>query len=677
MKSLILNESLFDAYLKCKSKFYLKLSGTVASDPEFSNYRQNLSCNYRVEALKELRQDFNRSDCFFGTPLLIDFKRNKYKFIINCALQSNGIKSHIHALEKIDTCASRRFTSYAPLRFITTERITKQDKLMLAFDGLAISGYLGKEPLLGKIIHGNKHSVIKVRLIELIESANEIINEIFGQQWELNPPATILNKNCSECEFHSQCYKTAAEKDDLSLLHGLSEKERIKLHKKGVFTVTQLSYTFRPRRRPKKDASKPIKYHHSLRALAIRDNKTIIAGRPSLEIKGTPIYFDVEGIPDQNFYYLIGYRFKKNSRFSQKSLWANCFASEKIIWHEFLENLSSIENPKLIHYGSYETGFLKQMKERYGEGSVNSDFLDCLITNSLNLLPIIYAQVYFPTYSNSLKDVAKHLGFNWSNNKASGTNVLLWRHKWELIRSASLRQRIITYNTEDCQALQKVTESVIQLCRMTENTGITNSNIVHADSMKLESPYRLQKNNFEISEYEYINRCAYWDYQRDKIYIRSSKRLKGISQKKQPKKSFPNKIIELPTPAKCPLCNSRVFYVHAKLNKIIYDLKFCRSGIKRWTIKYKFNRYVCKSCRKTFYSYKKNWKRSNYGRNLIIYAIYQNIELRLTQEKVINHINQLFSLNIPVGTFHHFKSKMSNYYIIIYKKLLTRRKSLI
>ena len=41
----------------------------------------------------------------------------------------------------------------------------------------------------------------------------------------------------------------AIEKDDLSLLVNMPEKERARLNSKGIFTVTQLSYTFRPRRR--------------------------------------------------------------------------------------------------------------------------------------------------------------------------------------------------------------------------------------------------------------------------------------------------------------------------------------------------------------------------------------------------------------------------------------------
>ena len=98
------------------------------------------------------------------------------------------------------------------------------------------------------------------------------------------------------------------EKDDFSLLAGMSAKERQKLRSKGIFTVTQLSYTFRPRRRPKRLRDKREKYHHSLKALAIREKKIHIVGSPELKIEGTPVYLDVEGLPDRDFYYLIGAR---------------------------------------------------------------------------------------------------------------------------------------------------------------------------------------------------------------------------------------------------------------------------------------------------------------------------------------------------------------------------------
>ena len=147
----------------------------------------------------------------------------------------------------------------------------------------------------------------------------------------------------------------------------MSEKERKKLHSKGIFTVTQLSYAFRPRRRPKRLRDKREKYHHSLKALAIREKKIHIVGIPELKIEGTPVYLDVEGLPDRDFYYLIGVRVGNGASAVQHSLWADSVQDEKRIWREFLGILDGVEKSVLIHYGSYETIFLRRMSDRHGK----------------------------------------------------------------------------------------------------------------------------------------------------------------------------------------------------------------------------------------------------------------------------------------------------------------------
>ena len=175
----------------------------------------------------------------------------------------------------------------------------------------------------------------------------------------------------------------------------------------------------------------------------LRERKIHIAGKPELHLKQTPVYLDVEGVPDRDFYYLIGLRIKDGDSYVQHSFWANDVAEEKKIWVAFLRTLAKIENPQLIHYGSYETIFLKRMKERYNEAVKNPAFLDQLIVDAVNLLSVIYAQTYFPTYSNGLKDIARYLGFQWSDSNASGLHSLVWRSEWES-SGPSLKQRLLT-----------------------------------------------------------------------------------------------------------------------------------------------------------------------------------------------------------------------------------------
>jgi len=130
--------------------------------------------------------------------------------------------------------------------------------------------------------------------------------------------------------------------------------------------VTQLSYTFRPRRRSKRLRHKQERYQHPLRALALREKKIHIVGSPELKIEGTPIYVDVEGLPDRDFYYLIGMRLGSGTSAIQHSFWANNIEDEKKIWTDLLDMLAKVQNPVLIHYGSYETTFFKRMCDRYG-----------------------------------------------------------------------------------------------------------------------------------------------------------------------------------------------------------------------------------------------------------------------------------------------------------------------
>ena len=116
-----------------------------------------------------------------------------------------------------------------------------------------------------------------------------------------------------ECEFQARCRDKAQKEDDLSQLSRITLMERKKLHAKGIFTVRQLSYTFRPRRRSKRTRNTPEKYHHSLKALAICQKKIHTLGNPQLSLGGTKVYIDVEGVPDRSIYYLIGIRIVTNN----------------------------------------------------------------------------------------------------------------------------------------------------------------------------------------------------------------------------------------------------------------------------------------------------------------------------------------------------------------------------
>lgn len=672
----LITEEIFEAFLKCETKSYLQASGAVGPECEFTDWQRHLLEDFKRKCCIQLRSNLREDECFSGTFSPEGLENSKYHLVIDCVVQVQEIQSHIHALERVTSPTKTKHNPYNPIRFVSSEKITQHAKLLLAFDALALSMATGKMPLFGKIIHGSGQKTVKVQLAGLMKITQSVVERIAAQQASPTPPQLVLNRHCSECEFRPRCRQIAEEKDELSLLSSITEKERKKLHDKGIFSVTQLSYAFRPRRKPKRLASKPEKYHHALKALAIRERKIHIAGRPELKTNGTAVYLDVEGVPDRDFYYLIGLRIKTGDSSVQYSFWANDRSGEKEIWIAFLRTLTKINTPQLMHYGSYETTFLKRMKERYSEAVENPVFLEHLIAESVNVLSVIYAQTYFPTYSNGLKEIAQYLGFQWSESDASGLQSIVWRAKWESSRDSSLKQKLVTYNAEDCEALERVVNAITHLRqRQDEAAKSRDDNIVHIDSLKREYPQRFGPINFAIPELEDINQAAYWDYQREKIYVRSSQRLKRVSSKvaKTQIKVLPvNKVIKCPPPDYCPKCKAMKIYKYGKLTKIVYDLKFGRAGIKRWVVKYLSHFYLCCHCRARFTPEQRPWTRSKFGLDLLAYLIYQVIGLQIPQNTVTQSLNQLFGFNLRRGVVNKQKSKAAQFYKDTYDGILQK-----
>ena len=586
--------------------------------------------------------------------------------------QAPNIETRVPIVERAPSAGRGKAAQFILIRFVWTNKVGRHDKLLLASDALALSKMLGRDVPAGKIIHGDDHAVIKVKTSSLVSEVRALIEKTATLLSSPVPPDLILNRHCAECEFQTRCHQKAVEKDDLSLLALMTEKERKKFHSKGIFTVTQLSYTFRPRRRPKRQRDKREKYHHALKALAIREKKIHVVGSPELKIAGTPVYLDVEGLPDRDFYYLIGVRIGKGEAAVQHSLWADTVEDERTIWNELLGILGTVENPVLIHYGSYETVFLRRMCERYGE-PLKGSVVAGAIRAPVNLLTVTFARVYFPTFSNGLKEIAGHLGFRWSDSAAAGLQSIRWRHEWAAAIAPSSKQALLTYNAQDCEAVGVLASKLVELHQASLQTGGSSlDGVVDTTRMKWEHPHGFKRNIFVFPELDAINKAAYWDYQRERVYVKSTGNLmRALDRTSRPKRDLaPDTTIECPHPRCCPKCNSTEMFGHGKASKTVFDLRFMRHGVKRWISRYRFHRYKCLACEATFFPEQRCWTRSKFGTEIVAYALYQNIGLRLPQESVVGSLNKLFGFHLPVGTTSAFKQAAAKAYEESYNALV-------
>ena len=137
----------------------------------------------------------------------------------------------------------------------------------------------------------------------------------------------------------------------------MTDRERAKSNAKGIFTITQLSYGYRPRRRKRKrpDTERSMRANpmarndHKLKALAVKKNQIHVVGAPSLKFDGTPIFLDVEGMPDRDFYYLIGLRFESGGEHVERTFWTEGVDSERAIWEVCLREHRSSVTARMRH----------------------------------------------------------------------------------------------------------------------------------------------------------------------------------------------------------------------------------------------------------------------------------------------------------------------------------------
>ena len=421
---MIVDSQLFGAYLECSTKCWLQSRGEPTSGNSYAEWARLQNETYLKYGLKRSFTTIPASDRVSAPPDPQSHKTLNWSLAIDARWATRELGSRLQAVERVSSQGTGRRSEFIPYRFEFANRLAKQHMLLLAFDAILLSEVLGRDVTLGKIVHGDSYVTRKVKIPDLASEVRTGIIAVTALLANNSPPDLVLTRHCGQCEFKLRCRTQAKEKDDISLLSGISQKERLRLHSKGIFTVTQLSYTFRPRRRRGESRSKEEKYHHSLRALSVRENKIHVVGLPDVKFGGTPVFLDVEGLPDRDFYYLIGVRVLTAEGSAQHSFWAGDPREEKLIWSSFLDLLSEIMNPQLFHYGSYETNFLKRMRQRHGGPHAGTPATAAL-DRATNLLSFVYARVYFPTFSNGLKEIAEYLGFQWSGSLTSGLQTIV------------------------------------------------------------------------------------------------------------------------------------------------------------------------------------------------------------------------------------------------------------
>ena len=234
------------AYSQCPRKAYLLLFSPGKGEPhEYVQILEQQRCANQERYIDHLQQ--THADV---QPYSVENLRKGSKVLINARLQVDRFTAACGVLTRVEGASTFGKYSYEPSIFVGTHSISKEQQLELSFVGYVLARLQHTSPAAGSIIgmDGKSHTI---KLAGRSQSLTPLLEPLLA--WTTGdaptPPLLVLNKHCPLCPFQRLCHAQAEQEDNLSLLDGVTARVMQQYERKGIFTVKQLSYLFKPRKR--------------------------------------------------------------------------------------------------------------------------------------------------------------------------------------------------------------------------------------------------------------------------------------------------------------------------------------------------------------------------------------------------------------------------------------------
>ena len=124
--------SLFDAYLKCPTKCFLKSCGETDGRNAYANCIQSESENYRNQGRKRLMDTLRFGEYVPSSADVGHLRTAKWRFAVDFSAHAQDLASTIHAVELIPSERRGSPALFIPVLFVVTNKLTRDDKLLLA-----------------------------------------------------------------------------------------------------------------------------------------------------------------------------------------------------------------------------------------------------------------------------------------------------------------------------------------------------------------------------------------------------------------------------------------------------------------------------------------------------------------------------------------------------------------
>jgi hypothetical protein len=273
--------------------------------------------------------------------------------------------------------------------------------------------------------------------------------------------------------------------------------------------------------------------------------------------------------------------------------------------------------------------------------------------------------------------------------KQDSIQSIVWRKRWETTKGKQWKQKLTTYNLDDCAALKRMTEFIQAVStwareggrKPLEGSDVPEVALVH-ELDKAANISKWGKTRFVHPEFNYINDCAYFDYQRQRVFVRTSRTVRrrtklrrGIQQNRRLRKSKSYIIVS----TNCPACGSSDLEAGSKAKadakrsrvKRAFDLVVTPTGVRRKVIEFRSPVHQCQKCGNSFIpaSYQ---NLARHFHNLRSWAMYFHVAHQLSFGTLEDVFKEMFGIFVADTDILMFKNIVAHSYQTTYQKLLER-----
>jgi hypothetical protein len=189
----MISSHLFEAYLECSTKCWLRAQSEPSTGNVYAEWAVRKNESYRKEWLERRLAIVAETDRIHSSTFETDRKQATWRFAFDVRVQADDLECRIPAVERIRSEGRGRRLQFMPYRFEFSNKLSKQHKLMVAFDAVVLTKVIGRDIRLGKIIHGDQFATLNVKTSSLIIEVRTRIKSCAALAANTSPPDLVLN----------------------------------------------------------------------------------------------------------------------------------------------------------------------------------------------------------------------------------------------------------------------------------------------------------------------------------------------------------------------------------------------------------------------------------------------------------------------------------------------------